>query len=246
MNPVDRGIALVRPPTADLSEGIVTHIARVPLDVDLAQEQHAAYCAALAGAGWTVHAVEAAPGCPDAVFIEDTVVVVDQTAVLTRPGAHSRRDEVQGVEDAVRELGLDLRHIEASATLDGGDVLQVGDRVYVGRGGRTNAEGIRQLRALLPPGRTVVPVQLTSVLHLKSAVTALPDGTFLALPELLEAGVFPPGRPVTSYPSTRSGCSSALRPQGAPTDSRTSASSRSWWTSASSKSSKAASPVSAS
>lgn len=196
MNPADRGIALVRPATAELTQGIVSHIERVPVDVELAQEQHAAYCAALTAAGWAVLAVDAAPGCPDAVFIEDTVVVVDRIAVLTRPGAPSRRDEVTGVEKAVRELGLDLQRIKASATLDGGDVLQVGDRVYVGRGGRTNAEGIRQLRALLPPGRTVVPVQLASVLHLKSAVTALPDGTFLALPSLLEAGVFPPTRPV--------------------------------------------------
>ncbi len=196
MNPVDRGTALVRPPGADLSQGIVTHIERVPVDVELAREQHAAYCAALTASGWTVRAVDAAPGCPDAVFVEDTVVVVDRTAVLTRPGAPSRRGEVAGAEHAVRELGLDVRRIEGPATLDGGDVLQVGDRVYVGRGGRTNAEGIRQLRALLPPGRTVVPVQLTAVLHLKSAVTALPDGTFLALPELLETGVFPPTRPV--------------------------------------------------
>lgn len=197
MSTTVRGTALVRPPTADLTRGIVTHIARTPVDVELASEQHAGYCDALAAAGWTVHAVEAAPGCPDAVFIEDTVVVVDGTAVLTRPGAPSRRDEVAGVENAVRTLGLELGRIEGSGTLDGGDVLQVGDRVYVGRGGRTNAEGIRQLRTLLTPHvRTVVPVQLVSVLHLKSAVTALPDRTFLALPELLEAGVFPPTRPV--------------------------------------------------
>ncbi len=192
-----RRTALVRRPTADLVDGIVTHIERAEIDVDRALEQHAGYRAALTGAGWAVHEVEPAPGCPDAVFIEDTVVVVDRVAVLTRPGALARRDEIAGTETAVRELGLDVRRIEAPATLDGGDVLQVGDRVYVGRGGRTNAEGIRQLRALLQPlGRTVVPVGLEAVLHLKSAVTALPDATFLVLPELLEAGVFPTGRPV--------------------------------------------------
>ena len=199
MNAGNRGTALVRPPTADLSQGIVTHLERMPIDVDLAQEQHAAYCAALTAAGWAVHKVDTAPGCPDAVFIEDTVVVVDRTAVLTRPGAPTRRDEVAGVENALRELGLGLEivRIEGSATLDGGDVLQVGNRAYVGRGGRTNAEGIQQLRTLLHGlGRTVVPVRLDSVLHLKSAVTALPDGTFLALPQLLEAGVFPPSRPL--------------------------------------------------
>ena len=189
--------ALVRRPTEDMDAGIVTHIERVPVDVALAMEQHAGYRAALAAAGWDVHEVAPAPGCPDATFVEDSVVVVAGTAVLTRSGAPSRRGEVAGTEKAVRELGLDVVRIDGGGTLDGGDVLQVGDTVYVGRGGRTNAEGIRQLRSHVAPlGRTVVPVGLRGVLHLKSAVTALPDGTFLALPELLEPGVFPLGRPV--------------------------------------------------
>jgi dimethylargininase len=192
-----RPVALVRRPTPDLVDGIVTHLERVPVDVGLALEQHAAYRAALAEAGWQVEEVEQASGCPDAVFVEDTVVVVDDLAVLARPGAQSRRAEVAGTEKKVRELGLEVLTVEGPATLDGGDVLQVGTRVYVGRGGRTNAEGVRQLRAALQTrGRTVVPVRLVDVLHLKSAVTALPDGTFLTLPELLEPGVFGQGRPV--------------------------------------------------
>ena len=196
-----RGVALVRRPTEDLAEGIVTHIERVPVDPELAAEQHAGYRAALAVAGWEVSVVEPAPGCPDATFVEDSVVVVDGTAVLTRSGAEARRAEGPGTEKAVRALGLDIVRITGDGTLDGGDVLQVGSTVYVGRGGRTNAEGIRQLRAHLAPlGRTVVPVGLKAVLHLKSAVTALPDGTFLALPELLEPGAFPGPRPVTEEP----------------------------------------------
>ena len=192
------GTALVRRPTEDLAAGIVTHVERVPVDAELAAEQHAGYRAALIDAGWEVREVEPAPGCPDATFVEDSVVVVDGTAVLTRSGAESRRAEVPGTEQVVRDLGLDVVRITGDGTLDGGDVLQVGSTVYVGRGGRTNAEGIRQLRAHLTPlGRTVVPVRLQAVLHLKSAVTALPDGTFLALPELLEPGVFPVARPVT-------------------------------------------------
>lgn len=192
------GIALVRRPTEDLADGIVTHLDRVPVDPELAAEQHAGYRAALAAAGWEVREVDPAPGCPDATFVEDSVVVVDGTAVLTRSGAERRRAEVAGTEATVRDLGLEVVAITGEGTLDGGDVLQVGTTVYVGRGGRTNAEGIRQLRAHLAPlGRTVVPVGLEAVLHLKSAVTALPDGTFLALPELLEPGVFPVTRPVT-------------------------------------------------
>jgi len=191
------GVALVRRPTADLAEGIVTHIERVPVDVELAYKQHEAYCAALEDAGWRLEEVEPAPGLPDAVFVEDTVVVVGSTAVITRSGAPQRRPETEGTEAVVRRLGLDVVHLTGDATMDGGDVLQVGSTVYVGRGGRTNAEGIRQLRAVVESlGRVVVPVRLQDVLHLKSAVTALPDGTVLALPELLEPGVFATTRPV--------------------------------------------------
>ena len=125
------------------------------------------------------------------------MVVCEDLAVLTRPGAPARRAEVAGVAQTVRSLGLRTACIEEPGTLDGGDILQAGHAVYVGRGGRTNGEGIRQLRSLLAPlGRTVIAVPLGNVLHLKSAVTALPDGTFLLLPELVPAGLFPAVRPV--------------------------------------------------
>jgi len=194
---------MVRPPSSRLAEGIVTHISRTTVDVELARTQHAAYASALAGSGWQVEQVPVAEDCPDSVFVEDAVVVCDDLAVLTRPGAPPRRPEVDGVARAVASLGLRTARIEAPGTLDGGDVLQAGTAVYVGRGGRTNGEGIRQLRALLAPlGRTVVGVPLGAVLHLKSAVTALPDGTFLLLPDLVPAGLFPAVRPVTE----ESGC----------------------------------------
>ncbi|MFC0032718.1 dimethylargininase [Micromonospora chaiyaphumensis] len=183
-----RGTALVRRPGDRLAEGLVTHIERTDVDVARARRQHEAYRAALAGAGWQVREVDPADQCPDAVFIEDTVVVCAGLAVLTRPGAPERRPEVPGAEKAVREAGLEVVRIEAPGTLDGGDVLQIGTTVYVGRGGRTNDAGIAQLGAhLATRGRTVVPVPLRNVLHLKSAVTALPDGTLLALPDLLDA-----------------------------------------------------------
>jgi dimethylargininase len=191
------GTGLVRPPSSRLAEGIVTHISRTPVDVALARAQHEAYAGALAASGWTVTQVPAADDCPDSVFVEDAVVVCDDLAVLTRPGAPARRAEVAGAGQAVRSLGLRTACIEEPGTLDGGDVLQAGQMVYAGRGGRTNGEGIRQLRALLAPlGRTVAAVPLRNVLHLKSAVTALPDGTFLLLPDLVPAELFPAVRPV--------------------------------------------------
>jgi dimethylargininase len=192
-----KGTVLVRATSGRLAEGIVTHISRTPVDVALAQAQHTAYADALAASGWAIQQVPAAEDCPDSVFIEDTVVVCEDLAVLARSGAPARRAEVPGVAGIIRSLGLRIAEICEPGTLDGGDVLQAGHTVYVGRGGRTNGAGIGQLRALLAPlGRTVIAVPLGDVLHLKSAVTALPDGTFLLLPQLVPAGLFPAVRPV--------------------------------------------------
>jgi dimethylargininase len=191
------GTVMVRAPSSRLAEGIVTHIRRAPVDVALARAQHAAYADALTTGGWVIAQAPVAEDCPDSVFIEDTVVVCEDLAVLTRPGAPARRAEVADVAGILRSLGLRTAGIHEPATLDGGDVLQAGRTVYVGRGGRTNADGIRQLRALLAPlGRTVIAVPLGNVLHLKSAVTALPDGTFLLAPQLVPAALFPAVRPV--------------------------------------------------
>ena len=181
-----------------MAEGIVTHGERRPPDAGLAARQHDAYVQALAGAGWAIREVAPADDLPDSAFVEDTVVVCGDLAVLARPGAPERQPEVAGTEEAIAELGLELAHIEEPGTLDGGDVLQVGTTLYAGRGGRTNGEGIRQLRRhVASRGRAVVPVPLREVLHLKSAVTALPDGTIVcADPSLLDTSPFPTLRPV--------------------------------------------------
>jgi dimethylargininase len=181
-----------------MADGIVTHGERRPVDADLAGREHAAYVEALAGARWAIREVPPADELPDSAFVEDTVVVCGNLAVLARPGAPERQAEVAGVEEAIAALGLEVARIEAPGTLDGGDVLQVGTTLYVGRGGRTNGDGIRQLRRhVATRGRAVVPVPLREVLHLKSAVTALPDGTLIcADPELLDTSPFPTLRPV--------------------------------------------------
>jgi dimethylargininase len=186
------GRALVRPPGPRLADGIVTHIDRTPVDVGLAFEQWERYVDVLDAAGWTIIEVPGADECPDAVFVEDAVVVHRDVAIIAMPGADARKPEVLDVEKVVEAAGLEVAHIEAPGTLDGGDVLQVGDTIYVGRGGRTNAEGVRQLRALLR-GRavTVIAVPLSKVLHLKSAVTALPDGSIIGyLPLIDEPSLF--------------------------------------------------------
>jgi dimethylargininase len=182
-------IALVRRPGPRLAEGLVTHIERHGIDAALATRQWQSYVDALVEVGWRVVEVGPADDCPDAVFVEDPVVIYGKTAVLARSGAPERRAETVGVEKALD--GYDIRRIEAPGTLDGGDVLKIGDTIYVGRGGRTNDDGIHQLAAHLP-GATVVPVSTTLVLHLKSAVTALPDGTVIGYPPLVDdPSVFP-------------------------------------------------------
>jgi dimethylargininase len=173
--------ALVRRPSARLAEGLVTHVDRSDrVDVELAYRQWDSYVAALRDAGWTTHEVPPAPECPDSVFVEDTMVVYGDLAVISLPGADERKPETVAAEDAVRAQGYRIARIEAPGTLDGGDVLKFGGTVWVGMGGRTNAEGIAQLQAHLKPfGATVVTVPITKALHLKSAVTALPDGTVI-------------------------------------------------------------------
>ncbi|MGI5122461.1 dimethylargininase [Marinactinospora thermotolerans] len=196
MPPGDR-VALVRRPGPRLEDGLVTHVRRRPVDAALAARQHAAYRDALARSGRRIHEVAPDDALPDAVFVEDALVVCDRLAILTRSGAPRRRAEVAGVERAVAALGLETARIEAPATLDGGDVLQVGATVYVGLGGRTDGRGAAALRALLEPlGRTVVPVRTHGVLHLKSAVTALPDGTLIGRPDAVDTAVLPPVRAV--------------------------------------------------
>ena len=182
-----RRIALVRLPAANLDEGLVTHIERTAVNTERADEQWDAYVAALTENDWTVVEVESAENHADSVFVEDTVVMFGTTAVLTNPGAESRVAEVAGVEASLKDLGVRIERITAPGTLEGGDVLKVGSTVYVGRGGRTNAEGIRQLRAIATPlGYTVVAVPVTKALHLKTAVTALPDGTVIGYPPLVD------------------------------------------------------------
>jgi len=177
------GTAIVRRPSPRLAEGLVTHVERSPVDAERALEQWEGYVAALRDHGWEI--VEAAPAddCPDGVFVEDAAVVLGGVAVLTRPGAPRRRAEVASVAEALAPLGLPTREIVAPAVLDGGDVMAVGGTVYVGLGGRTNAEGARQLERAV--GLPVVVVPLSRVLHLKSAVTALPDGAVIGSPGAL-------------------------------------------------------------
>src|SRR5689334_4280284 len=162
-------IALTRDISPALAACELTHLPRQPIDIDLARAQHREYEAALAGAGCRVERLPADAALPDCVFIEDAAIAVDELAIITRPGAESRRPETAAVAEALARYRR-VVHIEAPATIDGGDVLVIGRRVFVGTSSRTNDAAVSQLRIHLQPcGYSVCAVQVQGCLHLKSA-----------------------------------------------------------------------------
>lgn len=183
-------LALVRDVSPTLDQCELTHLAREPVDPARASVEHHRYAHLLGELGCGVRWVPAAPELPDAVFIEDTAVVVDELAVVTRPGAPSRRPETEAVA-AVLHGYRPVVTIQAPGTLDGGDVLRVDRALYVGRSARTNAEGAAQLaRHLAPYGYVVCPVETRGCLHLKTAVTEVAEGTLLCNPAWVDRHVF--------------------------------------------------------
>ena len=158
--------------TRDVSPSIalceLTHMERTPIDYARAAQQHSAYRQLLASLGCEVIAIPGEVKYPDCVFIEDTAVVLDDVAVITRPGAESRRGETRAVAESLERYRR-LAFIEAPATIDGGDVLVLDDRIFVGISQRTNEAALEQLRAIT--GREVIPVPVHGCLHLKSAIT---------------------------------------------------------------------------
>lgn len=183
-------IAVTRPVSPTLAHCELTHLAREPIDAARAAAQHATYERLLGALGATVVRVAPAPELPDAVFVEDTAVVLDEVAILTRPGAPTRQGELPGVA-AVLARYRQVLSLSPPATLDGGDVLRLGRTLYVGRSRRTNQKGIEQLKSFMAPfDYDVVPVAFNGCLHLKSAVTAVGDGLLLLNPVWVSATAF--------------------------------------------------------
>jgi dimethylargininase len=185
--------------TREISPAILncelTHLARTPIDLDRARAQHADYEWALVEAGCTVRRLHADDDMPDAVFVEDIAVIVEELAVMTRPGADSRRGEAPAIMDALlKARALHFRPlvmVEEPATVDGGDVLVVDKHVFVGASSRTNAAGVDQLRRIFNrAGYTVQAVPVRGCLHLKSAVTAVAPDTVLINPEWVPRDAF--------------------------------------------------------
>ena len=183
-------IALTRKVSPVIDRCELTHLGRVAIDVQAAERQHQDYENCLAGLDCRVESLPAEPDLPDSVFVEDAAIVLDELAVITRPGAPSRGRETATVAAAL-ERYRKLRWIEAPGTLDGGDVLIVAGNVYVGRSARTNESGFEQLRGILAPlGYALASVPVRSCLHLKSAVTRVGRDRLLVNPSWVDEEVF--------------------------------------------------------
>lgn len=191
-------IAITRAVSRSISQGEVTHIERVPLSYERAVMQHAQYVAALTDLGCRVVQLPALDEHPDAVFVEDTAVVLEDMAVITRPGAESRRGEVDSVAEALRQF-RPLVLIEAPATIDGGDVLYLRNRFYVGLTTRTNGAALQQLARLT--GREVIGIPVRGALHLKTAMTPVAEDLLLVEAQHIDVAPFADFRVLETDPS---------------------------------------------
>lgn len=190
LEPQGARIALVREVSPEMSSCELTHLDRTPIDAARAARQHAEYVEALVEAGCVVRWLAPAPRLPDSVFVEDTAVVLDELAVVTRPGARSRRAEVVSVAAVLQEF-RPVHHIRHPGTLDGGDVLHAGRTLYVGETPRSNGSGIAQLREIVAAaGYEVRPAPVRGCLHLKSAVSFLDRETLLINRDWTDASRF--------------------------------------------------------
>jgi dimethylargininase len=179
-------IAITRQVSSSINDCELSYIGRVRIDVDRAREQHRAYVACLESLGITVKVLPEAPELPDAVFVEDTAVVLSLYAIATNPGAASRRAEVDAVANAISPY-MAVERMSGPGTVDGGDVMRVGNTLYVGRTPRSTDSGILELTALAAPhGVEVRPVRVDGCLHYKSGASNIGRDTVLANPEWVD------------------------------------------------------------
>ena len=194
-------IAITRSVSPAINRCELTHLERIPIDFERARLQHHAYEQALRGLGVKVHSLPEEPNLPDSVFVEDAAVVLDECALLTRPGAETRQSEVESIAQALTPF-RQLLSIMAPGTLDGGDVLIAGRNIYVGISGRSNQAAIAQMEeALFPYGYSVKGIRVTGCLHLKSAVTMVRSDTLLINPGWVDKDNFPGMKDIDVDPS---------------------------------------------
>ncbi len=182
--------AITRPVSKSIQNCELTHLDRCSINYETAASQHEDYVCALRTMGATIVELDPLHDHADAVFVEDIIVVVDGVAVLTRPGAASRRGEVESIVETITPH-RPIHRIESPGTLEGGDVMVAERTVFVGDSTRTNPAGFAQLKdALTPHGYTVIAVPVPGALHLKTAASYIGDGTVLANPAWIDVSHF--------------------------------------------------------
>jgi dimethylargininase len=183
-------VAITREVSPRFDECEITHIDRSPIDLHLAQAQHQEYVQTLKELGCEVIELPAEAHLPDSVFVEDTAFILPEVAVITRPGADSRKPEIESIARALLRY-RELRFIQEPATVDGGDVLVLDKDILVGMSTRSNQVAIDQINALLGGfGYRAHPVELHDCLHLKSTVTRVDENTLLINPHWVDAKQF--------------------------------------------------------
>lgn len=203
-------MAITRLVSSSIDRCELTYLERIPIDLSLARQQHHTYEETLRELGVEVHSLPEEPHLPDSVFVEDTAVVLDECALLTRPGADSRQPEIKSIARALVPHRK-LYKIQTPGRLDGGDVLTVNKSIFVGLSGRSNREAINQMQAFLKPfGYAVKGVRVTGCLHLKSAVTQVAEGTLLVNPAWVDKIDFPGTKFIEIDPSEQSAANALL------------------------------------
>ncbi len=194
-------VAITREVSPAIGDCELTHLERSSIDVGVARNQHEAYTATLADLGCRIEQLPAEPDLPDSVFVEDVAVVLDEVAIITRPGAESRRGERLTIEQALLPY-RPLEYIQAPGTIDGGDVLVAGRDVWIGLTSRSDQHAVGQFhRAVTHYGYRVHTAEVTGCLHLKSAVTAVDAETLLVDPTWVDVSQFSGRRCLTIDPS---------------------------------------------
>ena len=197
--------AITRDVSKSLGQCELVHQARVAIDLAVARRQHTGYETCLERLGCELIRLPEEPDMPDAVFVEDTAVVLDEIALITRPGAASRRLETESTAVALRPF-RDILRIESPAFLDGGDVLVMGKDIYVGLSNRTNKHAVDQMRRWLAPyGYRTHSVEVSGCLHLKSAVTSVSERALLVNPDWINPGAFGPYEIIKVHPDEAHG-----------------------------------------
>lgn len=203
-------IAITRLVSPAINQCELTHLDRIPIDLERARFQHHAYEEALRSLGVEVHTLPEEPNLPDSVFVEDTAIVLDECAVITRPGADSRQPEIESISRALAPYRR-LFTIQAPGTLDGGDVLIIGKTIFVGLSSRSNRAAIDQMGIFVKPyGYSVKGIQVTGCLHLKSAITQVRADTLLVNPAWVEKANFPGMKFIEVDPSERYAANSLM------------------------------------